>query len=75
MNVGELIEVLEKFPLKQAEVYVSSDGEGNSIRPFFEVVEEWAFINFPYREADLIHEDDLGEYGDDITKLAVIFPV
>lgn len=65
MNVGELVEKLQKLPYN-AIVTLSSDAEGNRLRTAYGAGIQW-YEKFEghgdYLEA--IHEDDLNDYDED----------
>lgn len=62
MNVGELKQRLDSFP-NETEVFLSSDEEGNGYETVAFV--EGEFIYREGREINVVHPDDVEEYGSD----------
>lgn len=78
MTVKELIELLIAED-QDAEVYVSSDEEGNTIKPVQEPIGAHPAMNCVYQtgEIDIVDPDDVaaGEWDDDdIFNVIVIYP-
>jgi hypothetical protein len=75
MTVRELIELL-KTEDQDALVCISSDEEGNTIRPVTEPLGESLGMKGDWRnEIELIHPDDEDEFEDDeMFNVVVIYP-
>lgn len=73
MTVGELIDALSGVP-HDTLVVVSSDGEGNKISPLADAQPDWYVPDTPW-DGDLIADEDLDEYADEIVAVVSLWPV